>query len=403
MIIGIDASRANRQHKTGTEWYSFYLIKSLLEIDQQNQYIFYLDKEPQPDLAAILAKQPRARYQVLTWPFAFFWTLGRLSWEMLWHAPEVLFVPAHGLPLIRPRRSVNTIHDIAFMRNQRVYRDDITKIKNKFYRRLLQSFVRFLTFGRYHASSLDYLRWSTIHALKKATAIITVSEFTKQEILSSYPWAKAAKITAVHNGYSDEYRRLEVSEPMTAVLNKYGLEKPFILYVGRLENKKNTPFLIEAFSIMRENNPSLKEKLVLIGNASYGYDEVKYVIEEFDLNKEVIMPGWVEEADLPLIFNAAVAFVFPTKYEGFGIPVLQALACGLPTAVSDIPVLHEVADDAVIYFDQDDRNDIARALDLIVSDQSLRAKLVQIGPEQAKKFSWQQCARETLAVIENLK
>jgi glycosyltransferase involved in cell wall biosynthesis len=289
------------------------------------------------------------------------------------------------------------------MRDQLVYRDDITKTKNKFHRRLLQSFVRFLTFGRYRASSLDYLRWSTIYALKKATVIITVSEFTKQEILFNYPWAKAAKIKAVHNGYPDEYRQLEAGAPMTAILNKYGLEKPFILYVGRLEKKKNTPFLIEAFSIMRENNPSLQEKLVLIGNASYGYDEVKYVIEEFDLNKEVIMPGWVEEADLPLIFNAATAFVFPTKYEGFGIPVLQALACGLPTAVSDIPVLHEVAGESVIYFNQDDRNDLARALALIVSDQNLRAKLAQNGPEQAKKFSWQQCARETLAVIENLK
>lgn len=406
MVIGIDASRANRKQKTGTEWYSFYLIASLAQIDQKNKYLLYLNTTPSLELQAVIRDNPNFSCKILNWPFFSFWTLGRLSLEMLFNRPDVLFIPAHTLPLFFPRKTVNTIHDIAFVREQNLYLSEKVKTSMCGSRPLINFLVKILTRGKYRAASLDYLYWSTTYALRRAKKIITVSEFTKREILSLYPKTKEEKIAVVHNGYNKQlYQPLNLSsekEKIATVLDRYGLEAPYYLYVGRLEKKKNTPALIEALSLVRENNPEIKEKLLLIGNASFGYDEAKYVIEEYDLDNDVLMPGWIAEDDLPYIFNGASAFIFPTKHEGFGIPVLQSLACGIPTAVSDLPVLREIAGDSVLYFNQNNSRAIAEAMVRIIKDEALRQDLKQKGLEQVKEFSWEKCAAETLKVLENL-
>lgn len=400
MTIGIDASRANLKHKTGTEWYSFYLIKNLAEIDRENKYILYLDREPSLDLLEVIEKNNNFSFKVLNWPFNSFWTLGRLSLEMIFHPPHVLFVPAHGLPLFSPRRSVNTIHDLAFLRDKNLYRSQDIKTSLNFSKSIINFLVKVFTLGKYRATSLDYLYWSTKFSLKKSWRIISVSNFTKNEIENFYPKTKMSKVKVVHNGYnSDIYRQINNQEEINSVLLKYDLQKPFFLYVGRLEKKKNTPALIEALSILRENYPEVRERLVLIGDASFGYDEVKFMIEEFDLGRDVIMPGWVEEQDMPYIFNAATAFIFPTKYEGFGIPVLQSMACGLPIALSNIEVLQEVANEAAIYFDHHNSCSIALAMKSLTSEENLRQELISKGLERVKEFDFEKCARKTLAVL----
>jgi glycosyltransferase involved in cell wall biosynthesis len=403
MIIGIDASRANLKHKTGTEWYSFYLIKNLAEIDHRNTYRLYLNKPPRPELMEAVKHNPNFSFNLLRWPFYSFWTLGRLTLEMLWRRPDILFVPAHALPLFGPLKTVNTIHDVAFFREQNLYRSVPVKTDLPGSRKIINFLVRLLTFGHYRSESVDYLYWSTPFALYHAKKIIAVSDYTKREILDIYPWVQPAKITVVHNGYNTELYPPVADPALTKkILEKYDIETPYFLYVGRLEKKKNTPTLVEAFALLRENHPEITAKLVLIGDASFGYDEVQYMIQDFNLGSQVIMPGWVDEADLPYIFSGASAFVFPSKYEGFGIPVLQALACGTPVAMSDLPVLREVAGDAALYFDQNSKEAIAAALARISSDQALRAALIVRGREQVKDFSWRRCAEETLQVLENL-
>lgn len=404
MTIGIDASRANKRHKTGTEWYSFYVIKNLAEIDSNNKYILYTADFPSDELQEIIRNHPNFSIKFLRWPFRFFWTLGRLSLEMMFRAPDLLFVPAHTLPLIKPRKTVTTIHDIAFMRERSLYFNRLFPTKTSLGEVAFNWLIKLATFSRqYESGSVDYLNWSTRYALKKAKKIITVSEFTKQEIMSVYPWAKEKKIISIHNGYSNDlYKKIDDPERIDQILLKYGLERPYFLYVGRLEKKKNTPALIEAFALFKEKNPGYSHKLVLIGDASYGFDDVKYAIEEYGLNQQVIMPGWVEEADLPYVYNGAAVFVFPTKHEGFGIPVIQALACGVPAAVSDIPVLREVAGEAVFYFDSSNKRDIAQALETVLVDQALRAKLIESGYNKAAEFSWAKCAHKTWEVLMGL-
>ncbi len=403
MLIGLDASRANRPHKTGTEWYAFYLIKSLAAIDRHNCYRLYLDAPLSPELEATVKNNANFSFKFLKWPFRAFWTLGRLSLEMIFHRPDVLFIPAHTLPLVHPRRTVNTIHDIAFVREHNLYLSKRMQQSIPGSRRLADFFIRLFSGGKYGANSLDYLYWSTAFALRRAKKIITVSQFTKEEILNVYPATPAAKISVVYNGYNTALYRPDYElKAVNEVLEKYGLSQSYFLYVGRLEKKKNTPMLIEALALLRENYPAIKEKLVLAGDASFGYDEVRYAIEEFNLNSDVFMTGWVPEEDLPYIFNGASAFIFPSKHEGFGIPVIQALACGLPTAVSNLPVLREVAGDAVLYFDQNDKRSLAQALVEIISDKDKRRLLRHKGLVRARQFSWEKCARETLKILTSL-
>jgi len=403
MVIGIDASRANLKYKTGTEWYSFNLIKNFAELDQTNTYWLYLNRAPAPELIAAISSNTNFSFKVLYWPFQAFWTLGRLTLEMLWHSPDVLFVPAHTLPLFSPRKTVNTIHDIAFEYDKTLYRSLKVKTDKAALRPLIDWLVHFITLGHYRSGSVDYLDWSTSFALRHAKKIIAVSEITKQDLLQSYPEARAEKIRVIHNGFNDElYHPVDDEQKITEVLNKYDLDRQYLLYVGRLERKKNTAALVEAFALWKENNPDSNLKLLLVGNAGFGFDEINYIIEEFNLSKEVLMPGWVSAVDLPYIVAAAKAFISPSRYEGFGITLLESLACGVPTAVSNLPVFKEVAGDAVLYFDQNDKKSMVMAIDRVVNDEGLRQELKTKGLARAHQFSWRKCASETKDLLTSL-
>lgn len=426
MLIGIDASRANIDHKTGTEWYSYYLIRWLAKLDKKNEYVLYTDKPLKGGLLDLttgqhfnsfdnkkvkftkdgyqVIKSPfnNFRVKVLKWPFYFFWTLGRLSLEMLIKKPDVLFIPAHTLPIILPKKTINTIHDIGFERDKRLYRRHGMGPEGRKRRKIISFFVRLFTLGKYSADSMDYLSWSTHFAIKHAKKIITVSNFSKSEIIGVYKCEKD-KIKVIYNGYNYSlYRKINDKEKIDSILEKYDIKKPYILYVGRLEKKKNTPYLIEAYAIIRGNNKDINHKLVLIGDASFGYDEVKYVIQEFNINKEVIMPGWIQEEDMPYIYNGATAFIFPSKYEGFGIPLLQAMSCNVPITASSIPVFKEVAGEAALFFDPNNIRSIASAIERIIIDDKLREELIQKGNKKIKNFSWEKCAKETLDLINKL-
>jgi glycosyltransferase involved in cell wall biosynthesis len=434
MLIGIDASRANRDHKSGTEWYSYYLIRWLAKLDEKNQYILYSDKPLKGGLLDLTTKQyvcesraedgeveydkngfqilksPHNNFKVkiLKWPFNFFWTQGRLSLEMIFHRPDLLFVPSHTLPLIHPEKSIVTIHDIGFERDRLLYGSDQMGPKDKAGKKIINFFVKLFTFGKFSANSTDYLRWSTTFALKKAEKIITVSNYSKKEIIEVYKDLEKEiklkdKIKVIHNGYNQYlYGKEKAAEEINLVLKKYDLQKPYILYIGRLEKKKNTPALIEAFAIMRENNKGIKHKLVLVGDAGFCYDEVKYMIQEYLLEDEVIMTGWLEEEDMPFVYCGADLFVFPSLYEGFGIPILQAMACGVPVAASRTTSIPEVTGDAAILFNPRNVNEIATAMEKIIKDGDLRNELIEKGKKQVENFSWEKCARETLEIINRM-
>lgn len=377
MKIAIDASRANKLYKTGTEWYSWHLIQNFKKIaGPQDQFILY-SREP---LLGGLEQLPEGwQSRVLKWPPQKFWTQIRLSLEMLFHPPDILFVPAHVIPLIHPKKVITTCHDVGFLRLPKSY----SRLELK-----------------YHKFALNF-------AIKHASKIITVSEFTKKELIE-LTGIDPARLVVVHNGYDKaRYKVIEDKSAVERILNKYNLKKPYILYIGRLELKKNTPGLVQAFGMLKKNlnlkSEILDLKLLLVGQPGFGFEKVIHEIIINNLHDEVIMPGWIDEEDLPFLINGADLFIFPSFYEGFGIPILEAMACGTPVVAADIEPLREVAEEAAYFVDPWKPENIAAGIARVLSDKFLREELKVRGLAQTQKFSWEKCARETLRVIQQLK
>ena len=368
MLIGIDASRANRPQKTGVEWYSYHLIQELKKIPlpQGDKFILYAPEELKGDLGIM---PPGWEIKILSWPLKYFWTQKRLSWEMLINPPDILFVPAHCLPIFCRAKKIMTIHDLGFKRFPKAY-----------------------TFGQ-------RIYYSLVHsfAAKYADKIITPSEFTKTEIINLYK-TDPNKIVVIPLGYNKYYNLVEDKNKIEEILTKYQIKKPYLFFVGRLEKKKNIKGLVDAYQQLLKQNYSLQ--LVLAGNPGFGYQEVKSQIKS--LGEKICRINYVEPKDLVYLYAGAEAFIFPSFYEGFGIPLLEAMASGCPVVASNQGSLPEVAQDAALYFDPKNSLQMVEAIKRIINEQDLRKVLIEKGLARVKEFSWQKCAEKTFKIFKNI-
>lgn len=363
MKIGIDASRALRPIKTGTEWYSIEIIRHLLKLDHENHYILYSNKNPEPPLTEL---PENVSWRVM--PFPRGWTLFRLSTEMLFHPPDVLFIPAHTLPLVTPKKSVVMVHDLGFIHNPELY-----PMKQKVYHNFVLKFVK-----------------------NHATHILTPTQFTKDDLTKTLNIPEK-KITPIWHGYDDN---LYCPRP-TSEGHKSNDYQPYIFYIGRLETKKNIVNLIKAFDLFRTALPSSKFKLVLAGKPSHGYDKIKEAIENSPFKKDIIELGYLAEDEVPLYMSNAEAFVFPTSFEGFGMPIIQAMACGCPVLASNNTCIPEITDNGktAVLIDPQNPEDIASGLEKILTNKTFKKDLIEKGLKQASKFSWDKAAKHTLDVL----
>jgi glycosyltransferase involved in cell wall biosynthesis len=235
-------------------------------------------------------------------------------------------------------------------------------------------------------------------AVEKAKKIITPSEFTKREIIEFYR-CLPEKIVVIPHGYDRTvYRPIDDNSKITEILNKYKIKQPYLLFIGRLERKKNILGLINAFGILK-NKYKIKSKLVLVGFPGYGYQEAEDRIRELGIEKEIIQTGWLDIKDMPYIICGADLFIFPTFYEGFGLPVLEVMACGIPVAASKIPVIEEIAGDAAYYYNPFSPEQIAETVFKLINDSRLRESLIRKGMERAKLFSWKKSAKMTIELL----
>jgi len=363
MIIGIDASRASIKQKTGTEVYSYNLIKHLAKCDHKNQYILYTNRALKFDF--LLPKN----FKVKVLSFLKFWTQIRLAWEMLIRQPDILFIPAHTIPWIHPKNTVVTIHGLE-------------------YEHFPEAYSRF---------DLWHLRKSTRLASKWAKKIITISQNTKKDLIKFYG-VRDEQIKVVHLGY----QKYEVRSKKYEAAGTFRFPKPYLLFVGRLEKRKNLVRLVKAFARLK-NNKKIVHKLVLAGKPGYGYEQIKCSIKELGVEKDVILPGYVLDKDLPDLMKNADIFVYPSLYEGFGMPILEAMNLGVPVVASNISALPEIAGEAALLVDPLNTDEIADAIWRVVTNKELKEDLVKKGLEQVKKFSWEKCAKETLIVLESLR
>jgi glycosyltransferase involved in cell wall biosynthesis len=361
-VIGLEATRANKKQKTGTEWYAWYLIQEFKKIDQENKFVVYYNKY----LAGDLKDAPdNFCLKSLPWSFGKFWTHLRLAWELVIN-PVDKFFATNALPIFGRGEMIVTIHDLGFYRNPELY----------------------------HPIERIYQKLSHSLAIKRADKIITISEATRLDIIKYFPKAKH-KIKVIHLGYNKDHFKSIDQEDKKIFIDRHDYPDKYLLYIGRLETKKNIVNLIKAYK-----KTSRKWPLVLAGRpGNYGYDEIEKLANEPDLKQDIILLGYISQDNYPKLMASAAGFVFPSKFEGFGLPPLEAIASGVPVTCSDIPALHEVVGDAALYFDPDNIEDIKNKIEIIFNDQEQRSDLIAKGLERAKQFSWSKVARQTLDYI----
>ena len=380
MLIGIDASRGFLKKRTGVEEYSYQIIKALTKVDSQNQYILYLNGQENGEVARGIAWPSNFKFKNI--PFPRLWVHLALC-LMAWRDKlDVLFIPAQAMPIFYPRKTVVTLHGLEYEHYPESY----------------SAWRRF------------YLRWTTRFSLKHAAKIIAVSENTKKDLIKKYG-GDAEKIKVVYHGFNFNASLRALNREVQGVAipssgnniiysNQNRSLKLFLLTIGRLEKRKNIINLIKAFELLKRDGWS--GKLVLVGKPGYGYSEIKKAILGSSYQEDIIEKGYVPEEEKWQILQSATAFIFPSFYEGFGMPLLEAFAAGVPVAASDISSLPEIGGDACVYFNPDNVNDIARKIKEVLENESLRQNLIQKGKSRLQNFSWEKCTRETLRVLEEI-
>lgn len=365
ITIGIDASRGNTLQRTGVEEYVYQLIQQIKK--SKNQKINFVLYTREPLIAELAENLPEnVTVKVLRWLPKRFWTQIRLSWEMLIHPPDVLFIPGHVMPIMHPKKTVMTIHDIAATKFPESYN----------------------WFERWYST------WSAKYAVKKLWKVIVPSLFTRLELERTVnSEQRTASIQVVPLSYDRKYRQHNDSEKEIQILTTYHIQKPFVLSVGRLEKKKNTVNSIKSFELLKKNNHSHLQ-LVLVGGRGHGYEDVEKAIAESPYKEDIIRPGYVSDEDLLYMMNAAEVFVFPSLYEGFGIPILEAFACGTPVVTSHTTSCKEVAGGAAVLVDPLSVEDIAQGIET-----AMKGENVDAGLKRASEFSWEKTVEQTLDIL----
>lgn len=371
MIIGIDASRALRAQRTGTERYALEIIRHLLRLPvaQEHQWRLYLDAPPPPSFLVALGQPSATSVDVCLLPGRRLWTHWALAQAIIRQPPDVLFVPAHVLPFVLPARrlppSVVTIHDLGYHRFPQTHSH----------------------FQRY------YLPWSTRWSAGAASHLIAVSQTTATD-LQHYYNTPTAKITVVHEAIS--WQQITWAEHL--VRTRYALPATYALYVGTLQPRKNLARLIGAYHQLLQRQP-LSWDLVLAGAEGWSSRALHQLVADLRLSKRVHFPGYVADEALSVLYYGARFFCFPSLFEGFGLPVLEAQVHGVPVMSSNNSALPEIAGDAALLVDPTDVDAIADAMLQLSKDETLRQRLIAAGYENVKRFSWEKAAQETLAVL----
>lgn len=240
---------------------------------------------------------------------------------------------------------------------------------------------------------------------KKADKIIAVSESTKQDLIDLYK-INTKKIKVIYSGVGEEFRKISVSQfpsfPVS-IKNKYHLPDKFVLYFGTIEPRKNIVGLIRAFELLKEKNKDFEEfYLVIAGGRGWLDKKIFKAAKESKYASHIIFTGFVNPEDKVYLYNLAALFVYPSFFEGFGFPPLEAMACGVPTITSANSSLPEVVGDSAIMVDPYDIEELTWAMELVLVDDNLKRELSRRGLERAKMFSWDKCAEETLSLIKSL-
>jgi len=246
------------------------------------------------------------------------------------------------------------------------------------------------------------LYWKALfnHSIRNSDKVVSISRFTKNEIID-ITGVKEDKISVVYCGVNNSFRYIDDKEQIQSIREKYGLTEPFILFVGTFSPRKNLLRLLKAYELL-QNRYGVMHKLVIVGEKGWKFNKETALLQKSSIVGNIIFPGYIQDEDLPAVYNAADVTVYPSIYEGFGLPVVESMACGTPVALSDIPCLMEVAGDAAVYFDPLNVEDMADSIYSLLSDSSLYDEIKARGMERAKRYSWKEAAHAFLEIIQGM-
>jgi glycosyltransferase involved in cell wall biosynthesis len=357
--IGINALYLIPGGVGGTEIYLRELLAALADLDQTNEYLVFTNLETQSDLVPKQANfhwKPQAVHARFR-PARILWEQIVLPFEAARYRLDVLFNPGFTAPLFSPCRQVTVFHDLQHKRHPEYFR-------------------------WFDLPFWQFLLWMAAH---RSHRLIAVSEATRSDLLRFYSIPKE-RIAVVHHGVESAFSRLDRSHT-----------ESYLLCVSTLHPHKNLPRLIRAYGRKKRDF-----RLILAGLRGFHAEAIERLIEDLKLQDSVRITGWVPREELYSLYARARAFVYPSTFEGFGMPVLEAMAAGIPVACSDIPPLREVAADAALFFDPLNEDDIASGIERVMSDASLQERLTTAGRERARPFTWVRCAEQTLKVLSDV-
>lgn len=366
MIIGIDGNEANVAKRVGVGEYAYQLLLQFYKFTDIT-FVIYLKNPPVFDLPK---GTERWHYRVLT-PRAL-WTQWRLPLDLYMHnpKPDVFFTPTHYGPRFSPVPTVMTIMDVSYLYFPELFKPgDLYKLRN----------------------------W-TAYSVKKAKKVLTISTSSKNDIIKEYH-VPEKKVLVTHLGIKNTISLTPHVYGMNQLKSKYQISDNFILFVGTLQPRKNIVRLIEAFSKM-ERKEDLQ--LVIIGKKGWLYEEILEAPRKFNVEDKVKFLHGIPDEELTIFYKHARCYVLPSLYEGFGLPVLEAMKHGCPVITSNSSSLPEAGGDAALYVDPKNVDDIAKKMTKLITDETLRKTLIEKGKKQVTKFSWEKTAKETLEVLEEV-
>lgn len=386
MKIGIDASRAFLKNRTGIEEYSFQVINHLKDELSDHEVVLYV----RPKVNRTINKfnlPPKWKIKRIGWPR--FWTQIGLSLEMILHPVDVLFIPAHTVPIIHPSGFIIKVFNF-FRKNKKKFKTIVT-IHGLEYEFLPKA---------YSIWERIYMRIVIKKSCQWADKIISVSNNTKRDLIKLYK-IPSKKIVVIYEGYFFRDIKKGNKDKRKSVLEKYQLENAkYLLFLGRIEERKNLIRIVEAFEILK-NKYGVPHKLLLAGGLGYGYDNIVKYIESSVYRNDIYLAGFVEDEDKQEILKNADVFLFPTLYEGFGLPIIEAQSLGVPIVASDNSSIPEIIGAKIKPWLVDPKNseEIAEAVYKIIASKKVRDKLIKPGLENVKRFSWNNCAKEITGVL----
>ncbi len=364
MIIGIDGNEANVVQRVGVSNYAFNLLDYFSKkADPSTQFKVFLKDKPLIDLPK---ENKFFKYEKIGG--FFLWSQIFLPIRLIFKKNiDVFFSPAHYAPRLCPVPYVVTIHDLSYLHYPSEFlKEDLYKLK----------------------------KW-TDYSIKGAKKIIAVSKTTKNDILKNY-LVDDKKIEVIYNGYEKALK----NKTALRQLKNHELIKPFILYVGTIQPRKNIKTLINAFAKFKKTYYEFE--LIIAGKKGWLYEQTFNQVEEMGLSDSIFFTDYISNTQLAYLYQNAFCFVLPSFYEGFGIPVLEAMSFSCPTITSFASSLPEVGGDACLYFDPNNSDDLLEKLIMLKRDKELRKDLINKGLQRVKLFSWKNCGEKTLNLIKSL-